>query len=151
MNKICKNCKWVKEIVNHPTMDGKAPINISCMFLNNGVKVRGIQKHNDTCDDFDLIELNSIWKDNGNFLWQIFEIKEFGEIKIEKIKDTNALEPLTEYQSEEFERLFNESDDRISKICEDTASTTPRFIEDLVNRTQNIDYQYLIKHFKETK
>jgi hypothetical protein len=57
MEKICKNCKYAKEIYNTPTMDGKAPVYISCIFLVNGIKIRGSEDENYICDDFEEIKM----------------------------------------------------------------------------------------------
>ncbi len=60
---ICEKCKYWKEFdcAYGLHMDGTADSDNkgSCMFLKNGIKIRGIKKSDDTCEDFENGKLAS--------------------------------------------------------------------------------------------
>lgn len=86
MEKLCKNCKWCKQTYNTPTMDGKTPIYISCCFLKDGIKVRGIRAEDCACSDWEDLEdeMLSVWKDKDGVSYTIIDTHSYGEISLEK-------------------------------------------------------------------
>jgi hypothetical protein len=49
----CDNCKYLKRQIYGLRMDGTVDTIGSCMFLVNGIKIRGAKKETDTCADFE--------------------------------------------------------------------------------------------------
>lgn len=53
-NMICANCKYYKiKPASSIYMDGTSDEQGSCMYLVNGIKIRGMKKPNDSCEDFE--------------------------------------------------------------------------------------------------